>query len=35
MSSPKRRARSAQDDLFNQEVSLLLPARLAVDGKVL
>jgi superfamily II DNA or RNA helicase len=35
MSSPKRRARSAQDDLFNQEVSLLLPARLAVDGKVI
>jgi hypothetical protein len=35
MSSPKRLARSAQDDLFNQEVSLLLPARLAVDGKVL
>jgi superfamily II DNA or RNA helicase len=35
MSSPKRAASSTQDDLFNEEVSLLLPARLVVDGKVL
>lgn len=35
MSSRKRPAGSSQDDLFNPEVSLLLPLRLAVDGKVL
>lgn len=35
MSSRKRPAGSTQDDLFNPEVSLLLPPRLAVDGKVL
>jgi hypothetical protein len=31
----KRPASSAQNDLFNEEASLLLPARLVVDGKVL
>jgi superfamily II DNA or RNA helicase len=35
MSSRKRSPSSTQDDLFNPEVSLLLPPRLAVDGKVL
>ena len=35
MSSHKRSSSSTQDDLFNPEVSLLLPPRLAVDGKVL
>jgi hypothetical protein len=35
MSSPQLPASSAQDDVFNEEVSLLLPARLVVDGKVL
>ena len=35
MASRKRPATSAQDDLFNEEVSLLLPARLAIDGRVL
>ena len=35
MSSRKRSSSSTQDDLFNPEVSLLLPPRLAVDGKVL
>jgi type III restriction/modification enzyme restriction subunit len=35
MTSDKRPASSVQDDLFNQEVSLLLPPRLAIDGKVL
>jgi hypothetical protein len=35
MASRKRAAGSSQDDLFNPEVELLLPARLAVDGKVL
>lgn len=35
MSSRKRLASSTQDDLFDAEVSLLLPPRFAVDGKVL
>jgi len=35
MALRKRPANSIQDDLFNPEVSLLLPSRLAVDGKVL
>lgn len=35
MSSRKRIAGSVQDDLFNKEISLLLPARYAVDGRVL
>ncbi|NEJ11077.1 helicase, partial [Rhizobium leguminosarum] len=35
MASHKRTAGSTQDDLFNPEVELLLPARLAIDGKVL
>ncbi|MGY4573729.1 DEAD/DEAH box helicase family protein [Bradyrhizobium sp. USDA 3256] len=35
MSSRKRAPGSDQDDLFNDAVSLLLPARLAIDGKVL
>ena len=35
MSSHKRSSSSTQDDLFNPEVSLLLPPRLAVDSKVL
>ena len=35
MSSRQHRANSVQDDLFNEEVSLLLPARLAIEGKVL
>ena len=35
MASRKRPAGSNQDDLFNPEVELLLPARFAVDGKVL
>ena len=35
MASRKRSSSSTQDDLFNPEVSLLLPPRLAVDGKVL
>jgi superfamily II DNA or RNA helicase len=35
MSSRKRPASSAQHDLFNEEVSLLLPPRFAIDGRVL
>ncbi|WP_036280595.1 DEAD/DEAH box helicase [Methylocystis sp. ATCC 49242] len=35
MASRKRPTGSNQDDLFNPEVELLLPARLAIDGKVL
>lgn len=35
MASRKRPTGSNQDDLFNPEIELLLPARLAVDGKVL
>ena len=35
MATRKRPTGSSQDDLFNPEVELLLPARLAVDGKVL
>jgi len=35
MASRKRPAGSNQDDLFNPEVELLLPPRLAIDGKVL
>ncbi|MGO9772265.1 MAG: DEAD/DEAH box helicase [Roseiarcus sp.] len=35
MSLRKGSPSSTQDDLFNPEVSLLLPPRLAVDGKVL
>lgn len=35
MSSRKRPASSTQNDLFDAEVSLLLPPRFAVDGKVL
>ncbi|MBR1160625.1 DEAD/DEAH box helicase [Bradyrhizobium elkanii] len=35
MSSRKRLASPAQNDLFDAEVSLLLPPRFAVDGKVL
>jgi hypothetical protein len=35
MSSRKRPASPTQHDLFNEEVSLLLPLRLAIDGKVL
>lgn len=35
MSSRKGLANSIQDDLFNEEVSLLLPPRFATDGKVL
>lgn len=35
MSSRKRLGSSTQDDLFDAEVSLLLPPRFAVDGKVL
>lgn len=35
MSSRKRSPGSVQDDLFNEEVSLLLPPRFAIDGKVL
>lgn len=35
MSSRRRSVSSAQNDLFNEEVSLLLPARLAIDGRVL
>ena len=35
MASRKRPDSSVQDDLFNEEVSLLLPPRLAIEGKVL
>ena len=35
MASRKRPASPVQDDLFNKEVSLLLPPRLAIDGRVL
>ncbi|EHK79830.1 type III restriction protein res subunit [Sinorhizobium meliloti CCNWSX0020] len=35
MATRKRATNSSQDDLFNPEVELLLPPRLAVDGKVL
>jgi hypothetical protein len=35
MASRKPPTGSNQDDLFNPEVELLLPARLAIDGKVL
>lgn len=35
MASRKRPTGSNQDDLFNPEIELLLPARLAIDGKVL
>lgn len=35
MASRKRPTGSNQDDLFNPKIELLLPARLAVDGKVL
>jgi superfamily II DNA or RNA helicase len=35
MVSRKDPAGSIQDDLFNEEVSLLLPPRLAIDGRVL
>lgn len=35
MASRKRPTGSNQDDLFNPEVELLLPPRLAIDGKVL
>ena len=35
MASRKRSTGSTQDDLFNPEVELLLPARLAIEGKVL
>jgi len=35
MASRKRPAGPSQDDLFNPEVELLLPTRLAIDGKVL
>lgn len=35
MATRKRAANSSQDDLFNPEVELLLPPRLAIDGKVL
>ena len=35
MASRKRTASPVQDDLFNEEVSLLLPPRLAIDGRVL
>lgn len=35
MATRKRPTGSNQDDLFNPEVELLLPARLAIDGKVL
>ena len=35
MASRKRPAGSNQDDLFDPEVELLLPPRLAIDGKVL
>lgn len=35
MASRKRPAGSVQDDLFNEEVSLLLPPRLAIAGRVL
>jgi len=35
MASRKRPTGSNQDDLFNPEVDLLLPARFAIDGKVL
>ena len=35
MATRKRTASSSQDDLFNPEVELLLPPRLAIDGKVL
>lgn len=35
MASRTRSAGPNQDDLFNPEVELLLPARLAIDGKVL
>ncbi|WP_315765969.1 DEAD/DEAH box helicase [Bradyrhizobium sp. SZCCHNS2005] len=35
MASRKRPTGSNQDDLFNPEIELLLPARLAVNGKVL
>lgn len=35
MASRERHASSAQNDLFHEEVSLLLPPRLAVDGRVL
>ncbi|XHC09213.1 DEAD/DEAH box helicase family protein [Labrenzia sp. ac12] len=31
----RKRTEPAQDDLFNPEVELLLPARLAIEGKVL
>lgn len=35
MTPRNRPASSVQDDLFNEEVSLLLPPRLAIDGRVL
>jgi superfamily II DNA or RNA helicase len=35
MASRKRATRSEQDDLFNEAVSLLLPPRLAIEGRVL
>jgi superfamily II DNA or RNA helicase len=35
MSSRKRHADPVQADLFNEEISLLLPPRLALDGRVL
>ncbi|HTU11690.1 MAG TPA: hypothetical protein VMG08_12430, partial [Allosphingosinicella sp.] len=35
MASRKRTASSEQDDLFNETVSLLLPPRLAIEGRVL
>lgn len=31
----RERSELAQDDLFNPEVELLLPARLAIEGKIL
>ncbi|MEY9772135.1 hypothetical protein ABIA14_004476 [Sinorhizobium fredii] len=33
MASRNRPASSVQDDLFNEEVSLLLPPRLAINGR--
>ena len=31
----RKRTEPVQDDLFNPEVELLLPARLAIEGKAL
>jgi hypothetical protein len=34
MAAPANAKAPGQDDLFSEEVTLLLPARLAVEGKV-